>query len=87
MSTGGLTELLDTSGIHFFPNNTMGRALVWDGQRVLHSAIYYRASNFHAAIENTRKSLEVRFTTLAQYEIEEYARCILQEMCEMFLAQ
>ena len=76
--------------MHFFPWNKPGRALIWDGQRVLHSAIYYRqegSSVAEAQIADTRASLEMRYTTLSLAQIEEYSRGMLQEVCAAFLSE
>eukprot|EP01052_Picozoa_sp_SAG31_P000497 SAG31_NODE_15_length_37942_cov_32.078297_2_plen_464_part_00 len=82
-----LRDLIGTSGLHFFPHNSCGRALVWDGQQALHSAIYYHPLGLDqpAVVEDTRSSLEMRYTTLTQTEIQEYQRGILQEMCAQYL--
>lgn len=85
-----LCDQIESAGMHFFPRNAPGRALIWDGQRVLHSAIYYHhegSSIAKAQITDTRSSLEMRYTTLSLTQIEEYSRGILQEMCASLLSE
>lgn len=89
---GTLREQIEAVGMHFFPENSPGRALVWDGQRVLHSAIYYRQEDTttpiaQPQIDDTRASLEMRYTTLSLSQIEEYSRGMLQEMCVSFVSE
>eukprot|EP01043_Picozoa_sp_COSAG02_P030973 COSAG02_NODE_2002_length_10139_cov_4.784761_7_plen_453_part_00 len=87
---GVLCDQIESAGMHFFPRNAPGRALIWDGQRVLHSAIYYYhegSSIAEAQITDTRTSLEMRYTTLSLAQIEEYSRGILQEMCASLLSE
>eukprot|EP01050_Picozoa_sp_SAG11_P010117 SAG11_NODE_996_length_6253_cov_3.652909_2_plen_498_part_00 len=85
-----LCDQIEGVGMHFFPGNAPGRALVWDGQRVLHSAIYYHregSSIAEAQINDARSSLEMRYTTLSLAQIEEYSRGILQGMCAALVSE
>jgi hypothetical protein len=73
--TAQVQEIFQQSPIRDCQDLKRGQGLVWDAKSVLHSAIYVDQPENPA-----RRSLEVRFTTLNDAEIEAYTRAIVQEL-------
>ena len=84
-----IKRIIGPEGVSVMTANCRGEALVWDAKKTWHSAVWLDEEQLVAngirVCSTGRDSIELRFHTLSEDEVETYSWVLLDELCQLLL--